>query len=177
MPQPLDSRYLTDEWVDSKSVDGVSEVTLFTPIIPGFTPGEARTYEERRRSVLASVQRCAVDGTPTPIGLMPTIHYARWMVLRPGQYLQYCGYPAHPVMRTLCERPRREAFGDPSPQAARHQPGASPPKHSRSHRPAAAATPSTKRDRKPAKTASILMTGSPTGIVLGFILLRISMAT
>ena len=34
------------------------------------------------------------------------------------------------------EQPRREAFGDPSPQAARHQPGASPPKHSRSHRPA-----------------------------------------
>ena len=106
MPQPLDSRYLTDEWVDSKSVGGVSEVALFTPITPGFTPGEARTYEERRRSVLASVQRCAVDGTPTPIGLMPTIHYARWMVLRPGQYLQYCGYPAHPVDAVDQARPQ-----------------------------------------------------------------------
>ena len=97
MPQPLESRYLTDQWVDSKTAGGVSEVTLFTPIKPGFIPGEARTYEERLWSVLASVQRRAVANTPTPIGLMPTIHYARWMVLRPGQYLQYSGYPLHPV--------------------------------------------------------------------------------
>ncbi len=97
MPQPLESHYLTDQWVDSKTAGGVSEVTLFTPIKPGFIPGEARTYEERLWSVLASVQRRAVANTPTPIGLMPTIHYARWMVLRPGQYLQYSGYPLHPV--------------------------------------------------------------------------------
>jgi hypothetical protein len=100
MPQPLDSCYLTDEWVDSKTAGGVSEVTLFTPLKPGFIPGEARTYEERLGSVLASVQRRAVANMPTPIGLMPTIHYARWMILRPGQYLQYSGYRAHPVDAT-----------------------------------------------------------------------------
>ena len=97
MPQPLDRRYLTDKWVESATAGGVSEVTLFTPVRSGFIPGESRTYEERLRSVLASVQRRAAQGVPTPIGLMPTIHYARWLVLRPEQYLQYCGYRPHPV--------------------------------------------------------------------------------
>ena len=75
-------------WAESKSVGGVSEVTLLTPINPGPIPGEGRTYEQRLRAALASVQRRIEQGVPTVIGSVPTIHFARWLILRPEQYLQ-----------------------------------------------------------------------------------------
>lgn len=75
-------------WADAKMVGGVSEVTLLTPITPGPIPGEARTYEQRLRQELASVQQRVALGMPTPIGRVSAIHFARWLILRPEQYLQ-----------------------------------------------------------------------------------------
>jgi hypothetical protein len=76
-------------WVTSKTVGGVSEVTLFTPIRKGLVPGELRTFEQRLEADLQLVQQRIDQGTPTPIGHLPTIHFARWLILRPTQYL-YC---------------------------------------------------------------------------------------
>ena len=77
------------EWARSKTIGRVTEVTLFTPVRQGLIPGEGRTYEQRLASALESVQQRVLDRIPTPIGVMPTIHFARWLILRPGQYLQY----------------------------------------------------------------------------------------
>lgn len=76
-------------WVDSKSVGGVSEVTLLTPIKQGTVPGETRTYEQRLGDELTSVQRRIELGRPTPIGRIPSIHFARWLIVVPGHYLHY----------------------------------------------------------------------------------------
>ena len=77
------------EWARSKTLGGVTEVTLFTPIRQGLIAGEGRTYEQRLAAALDSVEQRVEAGFPTPIGLMPTIHFARWLILRPAQYLQY----------------------------------------------------------------------------------------
>jgi hypothetical protein len=79
------------EWARSTTIGRATEVTLFTPITPGLIPGEGRTYEQRLASALDSVQRRVLRHVPTPIGVMPTIHFARWLILRPGQYLQNSG--------------------------------------------------------------------------------------
>src|SRR5215469_1237523 len=87
-------------WASSKTVGGVTEVNLFTPIKLGLIPGEKRTYEERLYFELASIQRRVDQGLNTPIGVMPTIHFARWLILRPEQYLQGACFPdgAVPVL-------------------------------------------------------------------------------
>ena len=72
------------EWARSKTIGRVTEVTLFTPIRQGFVPGERRTYEQQLAMALQSVQQRVLDGIPTPINGMPTIHFARWLILRPG---------------------------------------------------------------------------------------------
>src|SRR5215475_9839238 len=79
----------TMEWARSKTIGGVTEVTLFTPIRQGLVTDEGQTYEQRLALALESVQRRVLDRIPTPINGMPTIHFARWLILRPGQYLQY----------------------------------------------------------------------------------------
>ena len=76
-------------WADSKMVGGVSELTLLTPITPGPIPGEIRTYEQRLRTELQSVQQRVNQRIPTVVGIIPTIHFARWLILRPEQYLQH----------------------------------------------------------------------------------------
>lgn len=90
------------EWARSTTIGRATEVTLFTPITPGYVPGENRTYEQRLSSALESVQRRVLQRVPTPIGVMPTIHFARWLILRPGQYLQYSGVApeSSPTMRS-----------------------------------------------------------------------------
>jgi hypothetical protein len=77
------------KWVDSKFVGGVSEVTLLTPIKRGVVPGETRTYLQRLNDHLISVQHRIDTGVATPIGRLSTIHFARWQILMPDQYLFY----------------------------------------------------------------------------------------
>ena len=44
------------QWVESKTVGGVSEVTLLTPIRQGTVPGETRSYEQRLNFSLLAFQ-------------------------------------------------------------------------------------------------------------------------
>ncbi|HEY1245110.1 MAG TPA: hypothetical protein VGF29_09800 [Hyphomicrobiaceae bacterium] len=81
------------QWAQSKFVGGVTELVLLTPITPGPIPGERRTYEERLRSELGSIQRRVDRGLNTPISIIPTIHFAGWLILRPEQYLQGSVFP------------------------------------------------------------------------------------
>ena len=76
-------------WATSTVRGRVTEVTVLTPIKRGFIPGEYRTYEERLRSLLASLNERANAGIPTPISAIATIHFARWFIVRPEQYLRY----------------------------------------------------------------------------------------
>ena len=89
------------EWARSTTLGGATEVTLLTPIMPGLVPGEKRTYEQRLAAGLESVQRRVAQRVPTVIGGMPTIHYARWLILRPAQYLQNSTVdPKEPSLRS-----------------------------------------------------------------------------
>jgi hypothetical protein len=67
----------------------ISELAVMTPIIPGRIPGERRTYEERLRSVLASLADRGEAGLPTPLSKIPTFHFARVMIIRPEHYLTH----------------------------------------------------------------------------------------
>lgn len=77
------------EWAESKNFGVVNELTLMTPIKPGRIPGEKRTYEERLRDYLTSVHQREASGIPAFIRPVTEIHFARWVILRPEQYLQY----------------------------------------------------------------------------------------
>ncbi len=72
-----------DQYAESKRVGAVSEVTLITPIKPGRIPGEYRTYRRRLENVLDSVQNREEQDIPTPIRVIKTIHYARWVIHEP----------------------------------------------------------------------------------------------
>lgn len=80
-------------WATSIVRGRVTEVTILTPIKRGFIPGEYRTYEERLRSLLASLNDRANNNVPTPISAIATIHFARWFIVRPEQYLRYSFVP------------------------------------------------------------------------------------
>ena len=80
-------------WATSIVRNRVTEVTVLTPIKHGFIPGELRTYEERLRQLLTSLNDRANAGIPTPIGAIATIHFARWFIIRPEQYLRYSKIP------------------------------------------------------------------------------------
>ena len=62
-------------------------VTLFTPIRQGIIPGETRSYEQRLTDELREVSERVEAGRANPILRIPTIHFARWLILVPGQYL------------------------------------------------------------------------------------------
>jgi len=80
-------------WATSTVRSRVTEVTVLTPIKRGFIPGEYRTYEERLRSLLASLNERANNSVPTPISAIATIHFARWFIVRPEQYLRCSSVP------------------------------------------------------------------------------------
>jgi hypothetical protein len=81
------------EWAESKGFGVVNELTLLTPIKPGRIPGEKRTYEERLRDYLASLHQREVAGIPAFVRPITDIHFARWVIIRPEQYLQYSNVP------------------------------------------------------------------------------------
>jgi len=70
MPHIQDSRYL----------GGVNEITIITTIKKGRTPEGVMTYKQRLQSVLDSVLNRELKGIPTPIRLVQTIHFARWVI-------------------------------------------------------------------------------------------------
>lgn len=65
---------------DSNYLGGVNEVTIITRIKPGRTPEGVMTYQKRLESVLNSVRDREIHGIPTPIRLILTIHFARWII-------------------------------------------------------------------------------------------------
>jgi hypothetical protein len=99
-------------WATSIVRGRVTEVTVLTPIKRGFIPGEYRTYEERLRSLLASLNQRANDGVPTPITAIATIHFARWFIVRPEQYLRYSNVPG------VAYEPSPEPPPPPDPHAS-----------------------------------------------------------
>jgi hypothetical protein len=80
-------------WATSIVRSRVTEVTVLTAIKRGFIPGEYRTYEERLRNLLQSLNERANKNIPTPISIIATIHFARWFIVRPEQYLRYSSIP------------------------------------------------------------------------------------
>ena len=74
-------------WMKSKTVGGVTEIAVLAPIRPGRIPGERRTYEERLRFAMKSVQNRTDAGIPTELNRITTIHFGRMMIIRPDHYL------------------------------------------------------------------------------------------
>lgn len=98
----------TDEplnWIKSKSIGEVSEIAVMAPILPGFIPGERRTYEERLRAALDSVQQRLNQGTPNDQDRVRSIHFGRVMIIRPEHYLVYSANAAGITPRPLLPVP------------------------------------------------------------------------
>lgn len=69
---------------DSRYLGGVNELTIITDIREGRVAGGVMTYKQKLESVLDSVQRREEQGIPTPIRLVDTIHFARWIIWEDG---------------------------------------------------------------------------------------------
>jgi len=74
-------------WAVSKTVGGVSEIAVLSPIKKGCVPNERRTYEERLRSVIDGLAERHRQGFPIDLNRIPAIHFGRLTILRPEQYL------------------------------------------------------------------------------------------
>jgi hypothetical protein len=75
------------KWASSRSVGGVTEVAIFAPIRKGRVPGERRTYEERARTLIATIETRVQQSIPTELDQVSTIHFGEIIVIRPEQYL------------------------------------------------------------------------------------------
>ena len=60
---------------------------MLAPIKKGRVPGERSTYEERVRTLIATIQERVDRGIPTELDQVPTIHFGEIIVIRPEQYL------------------------------------------------------------------------------------------
>jgi hypothetical protein len=60
---------------------------VLAPIKKGRVPGERCTYEERVRTLIATIQERVDRGIPTELDQVPTIHFGEMIVIRPEQYL------------------------------------------------------------------------------------------
>ena len=69
---------------DSRYLGGVNELTIVTTIRQGRIPGSTLTYRQQLQAVLDSIQNRELRGIPTPIRLIPTIHFARWIIWNDG---------------------------------------------------------------------------------------------
>ena len=72
-----------------RTVGGVSEVAILAPIKLGLAPGERRSYEQRLRDLVRSIQGRAEQGLPTLLSQVTSIHFGRIIILRPEHYLAY----------------------------------------------------------------------------------------
>lgn len=76
-------------WAASKSIGGISEIAVLSPIRRGCVPGERRTYEERLAFAIDNLADRHRQGLPTELGRIPGIHFGRMIIIRPEQYLLY----------------------------------------------------------------------------------------
>lgn len=74
-------------WAVSKTIGGVSEIAVLSPIKKGCVPNERRTYEERLRSMIDGLAERHRQGSLIDLNRIPAIHFGRLMILRPEQYL------------------------------------------------------------------------------------------
>ena len=74
-------------WALSKSVGGVTEIAVLTPVKKGVPPQERRTYEERLLAVIDNLADRHRRGLPTELTRIPVIHFGRLLIIRPEQYL------------------------------------------------------------------------------------------
>lgn len=68
---------------DSRYLGGVNEVTIITPVKSGRVADGLLTYRDQLKAVIDSVQNRELRGIPTPVRLIPTIHFARWILWDP----------------------------------------------------------------------------------------------
>jgi hypothetical protein len=76
-------------WAASKTIGGISEIAVLSPIRRGCPPGERRTYEECVASAIQNLADRHQQGLPTELGRIPAIHFGRMIIIRPEQYLLY----------------------------------------------------------------------------------------
>ena len=69
---------------DSRYLGGVNELTIITTIRQGRVPDTKLTYLQQLQGVLDSIRNREVRGIPTPIRLISTIHFARWIIWPDG---------------------------------------------------------------------------------------------
>lgn len=81
------------DFATSKVLGGVTEIAVLAPIREGRIPGERRTYEERLRFVISTIQKRVEQGIPTELDRVPRIHFGRMIIIRPEQYLVYSRVP------------------------------------------------------------------------------------
>ena len=70
---------------DSRYLGGVNELTIITDIRQGRVPGTSLTYLQQIQAVLDSINNREIRGIPTPIRLISTIHFARWIIWKEGE--------------------------------------------------------------------------------------------
>ena len=83
----MTEREQTLNWMTSKRLGGATEIAVMAPIRPGRVPGERRTYEERLRQRIASLQQRTEQGIPHELTRISTIHFGRMMVIRPEHFM------------------------------------------------------------------------------------------
>lgn len=83
-------------WARSFFVNGLSEFILLSPIRRGRIPNERRTYLQRVEDTFDQIASRNEAGIPTPLTSIPTIHFARWALIRPEQL----GYKTPPQALT-----------------------------------------------------------------------------
>ena len=74
-------------WAASKSIGGVTEIAVLTPVKKGAVPLERRSYEERLVAVIDNLADRHRRGLPTELAKIPVIHFGRMIIIRPEQYL------------------------------------------------------------------------------------------
>ncbi|BCH22662.1 hypothetical protein [Mesorhizobium sp. L-8-3] len=81
------------DFATSKTLGGVTEIAVLAPIRRGRIPGERRTYEERLRFVISTIQKRVEQGIPIELDRVHSIHFGRLIIIRPEQYLVYSDLP------------------------------------------------------------------------------------
>jgi len=101
-------------WAISKTVGGVTEIAVLSPVKKGVVPMERRTYEERLLAVIENLGDRHRRGLPTELTRIPVIHFGRLIVIRPEQYLLH-SHLSEVLYETDSDRPVQAAGRVPRP--------------------------------------------------------------